>query len=170
MTLHEKTNPHHLGHLLWCMLVALLLTSTSAIAIPVGTPLAFDHAEQEQRYQTLIRELRCTVCQNQSLVDSNAPLAHDLRRRIYEMVQDGHDRREIETFMVDRYGDYVLYRPPLRAGTFLLWLGPFLLLVAGGLVYAGVLRRNRRREAQPSIPLDEDEQARIRALTRRLPS
>lgn len=148
-------------------LALLALLASPAGAIPVGTPVSFDTEAQAQRYQTLIRELRCTVCQNQSLLDSNAALAQDLRRQIYEMVRDGHTQREVEQFMVDRYGDYVLYRPPLRAGTWLLWGGPFLLLAIGGGLYLSVLHRHHRRGGQ-GIPLTAEERARLQAIDRRL--
>ncbi|ABI57035.1 cytochrome c-type biogenesis protein [Alkalilimnicola ehrlichii MLHE-1] len=155
------------AHLAALGLILLALLAPPAAAIPVGTPLTFDNETQAQRYQTLIRELRCTVCQNQSLLDSNAALARDLRRQIYEMVRDGHSRRRIEQFMVDRYGDYVLYRPPLRAATWLLWGGPFLLLALGAGLYLAVLRRHSRGGGH-TAPLTAEERARLQAIDRRL--
>jgi cytochrome c-type biogenesis protein CcmH len=91
----------------------------------------FKQPEQEQAYQTLISELRCLVCQNQTIADSNADLAKDLRRQVYEMLQQGKSRQDIVDFMTDRYGDFVMYKPALSLKTMLLWLGPVLFLVIG---------------------------------------
>ena len=97
-------------------------------------PLVFENQQQQDRFDQLTQELRCLVCQNQNLADSDAPLAHDLRREVYEMVQSGQNNEDIKRFLVERYGDFVLYRPPVQNNTYLLWLGPLLLLIGGGLV------------------------------------
>jgi len=97
-------------------------------------PLVFESQQQQDRFDKLTLELRCLVCQNQNLADSDAPLAHDLRREVYEMVQSGQNNEDIKKFLVERYGDFVLYRPPVQNNTYLLWLGPLLLLIGGGLV------------------------------------
>ena len=97
-------------------------------------PLVFESQQQQDRFDKLTMELRCLVCQNQNLADSDAPLAHDLRREVYEMVQSGQNNEDIKKFLVERYGDFVLYRPPVQNNTYLLWLGPLLLLIGGGLV------------------------------------
>jgi len=89
----------------------------------------FDSAEQEATYKVLTEELRCLVCQNNNLADSNADLAKDLRLETYELVQKGKTRDEVVDYMVARYGDFVIYRPPVKASTFLLWFGPFILLL-----------------------------------------
>jgi len=123
---------------LWLLLVLAASVATAKVEI-----LEFQSAEAEQRYKSLITELRCLVCQNQNLADSNADLAADLREITYDMIRAGATDPEIVTFMVDRYGDFVLYRPPLRASTVLLWVGPFVLL-ATGLVAAIVVMRRRR--------------------------
>ena len=86
-------------------------------------PLVFENQQQQDRFDQLTRELRCLVCQNQNLADSDAPLAHDLRREVYEMVQSGQNNEDIKTFLVERYGDFVLYRPPVQNNTYLLWIG-----------------------------------------------
>lgn len=140
----------------------LLLLATPLAAIPVGAPLEFDTPAQEEQYQTLIRELRCTVCQNQSLVDSNADLARDLRRNIYQMIQEGQEQEEITAYMVSRYGDFVLYRPPVQANTYLLWFGPFLFLLVGVLVLVAVVGRQRRAADAGLTP---EERARLDELT-----
>lgn len=116
-------------------------------------PLVFENQQQQDRFDQLTRELRCLVCQNQNLADSDAPLAHDLRREVYEMVQSGQNNEEIKTFLVERYGDFVLYRPPVQNNTYLLWLGPLLMLLGGG----WVLRASIKNRAA-FIDADEPEQ------------
>jgi len=113
-------------------------------------PLVFESQQQQDRFDKLTLELRCLVCQNQNLADSDAPLAHDLRREVYEMVQSGQINEDIKKFLVERYGDFVLYRPPVQNNTYLLWLGPLLLLIGGGLV----LRSNIK---QRTALIDADE-------------
>ncbi|MDT8321406.1 MAG: cytochrome c-type biogenesis protein [Xanthomonadales bacterium] len=112
-------------------------------------PLVFDSAEQEERYKELTVELRCAVCQNQNLADSDAPLAQDLRQEIYKMMQAGKSDDQIKQFMVERYGDFVLYRPPVKGNTLALWLLPGILLGVGAIVvFFTVRNRNRRLAAQ----------------------
>jgi cytochrome c-type biogenesis protein CcmH len=106
-------------------------------------PLEFENAQQEQRFQQLTEELRCVVCQNQTLADSDAPLAHDLRAEIHEMMLQGQSDDQIRTFLVDRYGDFVLYRPAVKGNTLLLWLAPAILLLLGALVVFFAVRRHR---------------------------
>lgn len=91
----------------------------------------FDNAQQEQRYKHIIDELRCLVCQNQNIAGSNAGLAKDLRNQVYKMIMAGKGDEAIFDFMVTRYGDFVLYRPPFKASTFFLWAGPFIIFVLG---------------------------------------
>lgn len=106
-------------------------------------PYDFDSEVQRTRFKALAEELRCTVCQNQSLADSDAPLAQDLRDEVFRMLQDGRSDQEIRNFMVERYGNYVLYRPPVAGHTLLLWGGPIVLLLIG-LVAAVIVIRKRR--------------------------
>jgi cytochrome c-type biogenesis protein CcmH len=94
-------------------------------------PIQFNDHKLEQRYQALIEETRCLVCQNQSLADSNADLAQDLRKEIYDMIVSGKSDEQVIQFLVERYGDFVLYRPPLKGNTWLLWFGPFLFAFIG---------------------------------------
>jgi cytochrome c-type biogenesis protein CcmH len=103
----------------------------------------------ERRVTNLSHELRCLVCQNQTLADSNAPLAIDLRNQIREQLAAGKSERDVVDFMVARYGDFVLYRPPLRGSTILLWAGPFAFVVVGFTLLVRVLRR--RRIAAPQL-------------------
>ena len=105
----------------------------------------------EQRYQALIEELRCMVCQNQSIAESNAPLAEDLRRQVRAQIDAGRSDAEIIEFLTARYGDYVRYRPAFKGKTLLLWLGPFALLLLAGTVAALFVRRSRGAQA-PSPP------------------
>jgi cytochrome c-type biogenesis protein CcmH len=105
----------------------------------------------ERRVTDLAHELRCLVCQNQTLADSSAPLAVDLRNQIREQLAAGKSERDVVDFMVARYGDFVLYRPPLKASTVLLWVGPFAFLVIGFFVLARFLRRRHIPEPQLSV-------------------
>ncbi len=115
----------------------------------------------ERRVMTLSAELRCLVCQNQSLADSNAPLAVDLRNQVREKMRAGMSDEQIVDFMVERYGDFVLFRPPFKLTTLLLWLGPLLLLLAG---LTMLFRRLSRRRDAPAPELTEAEHERARAL------
>lgn len=107
-------------------------------------PYDFNSELQRERFKALAEELRCTVCQNQSLADSDAPLARDLREELFRMLQDGRSDQEIRNFMVERYGDYVLYRPPFAGHTVLLWGGPIALLLIGLIAAAVVIRKRRQ--------------------------
>jgi cytochrome c-type biogenesis protein CcmH len=131
-----------------------VLLALPSLAIEGGD--AFADAAQQERYEQLIREFRCLVCQNQSIADSNAMLAVDLRREVRDLMQVGKSDDEIRAFMTERYGDFVLYQPPVAPRTALLWLAPALLLLAG-MTVAGtvVLRRARAARADPAA-LDED--------------
>lgn len=104
----------------------------------------FKDEETRQRFNQLVYELRCPKCQNQNLSDSNSPIASDLRREVYRMVQEGNDNAEIIDFMVARYGDFVLYRPPVNKMTYVLWYGPFALAVLGIIVIVVIARKRRR--------------------------
>lgn len=120
--------------------VLSVVTSTSAHAVIEA--VEFDSAEQRTRYQSLIAELRCLVCQNQNLADSDAELAQDLRSKTLEMLKEGKSDKEILAFMQARYGDFVLYRPPLNLRNAALWLGPFFLLL---IVFVVMIRRIKRQ-------------------------
>lgn len=125
-----------------------------ALAAPVRAqasrdpaPLAFESTVEERRFQHLVAELRCVMCQNQSLADSNAQIAVDLRREVLVLMREGRSDAEIRDFLVDRYGEFVLYRPALSAHTWLLWFGPLLALVGGGVAVAAIVRRRARTVA-----------------------
>ena len=137
------------------------IASTLAIAVLAlvwlaSMPLALAQADPalEQRLKSLEEELRCLVCQNQTLADSNAPLAEDLRREVRALAVAGKDDAQIRQFLVERYGDFVLYKPPVKATTWLLWFGPFALLLGGALVWGLILRR-RRHAAVPDPVIDD---------------
>ena len=129
----------------WMILLLLLLLGGSVEARVEA--YHFDDPAKEARYKSLIAELRCLVCQNQNLADSNAELAVDLRRQTYEMVSRGASDEEVITYMVDRYGDFVLYRPPFRKTTALLWIGPFVIMGVGLLVLILFIRGRTRQKA-----------------------
>lgn len=127
----------------------------------VCTPLWAQDPAIEKRVQSLAQELRCLVCQNQTIADSNAPLAVDLRNQIREQAAAGKTDKDIIDFMVARYGDFVLYRPPFKATTLLLWVGPFLFLVGGLFFLVRFLRARRVPEPQLS---DADRQRAAKLL------
>lgn len=122
----------------------------------------FKQPEQEQAYQTLINELRCLVCQNQTIADSNADLAKDLRQQVVEMLQKGQSQAEIVAFMTDRYGDFVLYRPEFKLKTGLLWLGPIAFLLIGLVSVFFISRRRQQQTATES--LSTEQQNRLKSL------
>lgn len=143
--------------LMWVLVFALV----SPLAAQAGgiEVHSFDDATQEARYKRLIAELRCLVCQNQNLADSNAELAQDLRRKTYELVKSGKSDEEIVDFMVQRYGEFVLYRPPLNTTTALLWIGPFIIFGIGIALLVNLIRR-RRRQAVDVVTDDRLDRAR----------
>lgn len=150
-------------------LIALMSTAVFAalfaIAAPAkeALPMAAD-PEIERKTMEISKELRCLVCQNQTIADSSAPLALDLRREVREMVADGRDHAEIVEFMETRYGDFVRYMPAFKASTALLWIGPFVLMAgAVGLLLFNLARR-RRRAVDERSPLSQEEQQRVAAL------
>lgn len=130
-----------------------------AFALHAGAATPTD-AELDARVHALSEQLRCLVCQNQTLADSNAELAVDLRRQVREQLRQGASDDEVKQYLVQRYGDFVLYKPPVKPLTWLLWFGPLLLLIAVG---AG-LWRARSRRAAPTAPLDDAERRRLAEL------
>ncbi|HZC81066.1 MAG TPA: cytochrome c-type biogenesis protein [Nitrospiraceae bacterium] len=140
--------------------MVILLFPSLAVA-GEATPLA-ENPQIEARLKVLAVELRCLVCQNQTLADSNAPLAEDLRREVREMIAKNMSDKEIIDFLVTRYGDFVLYRPPLKTTTTLLWVGPFLLLIGGAIALVMALRRRQKKVAD--VALSEAERNRVAQL------
>jgi len=140
----------------------ILLTisfSVSANSIEVYT---FDNKEQEKVYHSLIQDLRCLVCQNQNIAESNAELAKDMRRKTYEMVKQDKSEKEISAFMVTRYGDFVLYRPPFEPMTWLLWFGPLIIFMIG-ILFVVRFMKSQKHDAQVDS-LSEEELERIKNL------
>jgi cytochrome c-type biogenesis protein CcmH len=106
-------------------------------------PVDYQSPAEAQRHRALSAELRCVMCQNQSIADSNAPIAQDLRMEVLRLMREGKDDAQIKDYLVSRYSEFVLYEPPLRGGNWLLWAGPFVLLAGGGLAVFFVIRRKR---------------------------
>jgi cytochrome c-type biogenesis protein CcmH len=125
-------------------LVTIWLAIALGCAVAKEAPLAAADPAVEARMVRLATELRCLVCQNQTIADSNAPLAEDLRRQVREMIARGESDQQIIAFMTQRYGDFVLYRPPLKGTTAALWFGPLALLAVGLAILIAVLRRRSR--------------------------
>jgi cytochrome c-type biogenesis protein CcmH len=138
------------------LLRATLLGVLLWIAVPaqaIDTEAAFEDPVLQHRYEAINRELRCLVCQNQTIADSNATLAQDLRREVREMIAAGKTDDEIRDFMIERYGDFVLYRPRMSAGNLLLWGAPVLLLLAAAIVLVRVVRRRAQEtDIEPEGP------------------
>jgi cytochrome c-type biogenesis protein CcmH len=146
---------------IWLAAGALALAT---LAFGQAEEVAHPDAKVEQRLKALAEELRCLVCQNQTIADSNATLALDLRNQIRAQISQGRTDDEIRAYMVARYGDFVLYKPPFKASTWVLWLGPFALIAAGVFIFARIVRRRRagapaaaspQRRAQIEALLDE---------------
>lgn len=139
-----------------------LMLGVASLQAKEAAPSAEDPAI-EAKVMAISKELRCLVCQNQTIADSSAPLAVDLRREVRDMVQQGMGQQEVVQFMEQRYGDFVRYRPAFKATTLVLWLGPFLLFViALSVLYANVLRK--RRTVNETQPLSDEEKARLDSL------
>lgn len=140
----------------YLLILVLLTISVSCLAVD-SRQLA--NPEQQKAYESLTSELRCLVCQNQTIADSHAELAEDLRRQVFEMLQQGKSKAEILQFMTDRYGDFVLYNPPFKAKTGLLWLGPFAFLIIG-LVVVFIFVRRRKAESLTTISAEKEQKIR----------
>ena len=141
------------GKLFILILTLALSFSVLAQRSPVQEPMVFDTEQQQERFNQLSQELRCLVCQNQNLADSDAQLAHDLRAEVHEMLLAGKSNDDIKLFMVERYGDFVLYRPPVQENTYLLWAAPLVLLLLGALFLRANIKK--RTVLLASAPSDE---------------
>ena len=127
----------------WLAAAVLAFVSTLAFAqVSDPAPLQFHDPAEEKHFRALVTELRCVMCQNQSLADSNAMVAHDMRREVLTLMRQGQSDAQIKDFLVARYGEFVLYKPRIEERTWLLWFGPLALLVAGALVVTFVVRRH----------------------------
>lgn len=141
-----------------CFLILLLVALPLTAAVEYHP---FADPQTEQAYQTLITELRCLVCQNQTIADSNADLAKDLRQQVYTMLQQGQSQQDVVDFMTQRYGDFVLYRPVFSFKTGLLWFGPGLFLLLG-VIAVFILIRNKKIAPHPT--LDAKQQTRLNEM------
>ncbi len=139
----------------------LLLMGWMVIAQASIYAFDFDDPQKEARFKRLSEELRCLVCQNQTLADSNAGLAMDLRKELYKQIQSNASDEEIKNFMVSRYGDFVLYNPPVKTSTYLLWFGPFILVVIGLII---LLRMVRNIGKQTTQTLSAEDHQRVQQL------
>ena len=142
------------------LLCSLLLPSTTYSQVDT---FEFDTEEQQDRFRTLSDELRCPMCQNSSLSGSTGGVAEDLRREVYRMIMEGMSDSEINQFMFERYGDFILFRPRLTVGTVFLWFGPLLFLFIGGLFAFGIWRR-ARKITDSDTELDKTQQKRLQQL------
>jgi cytochrome c-type biogenesis protein CcmH len=147
------------------LFIFLLMMSGSSYAVDTHQ---LSDPKQQEAYETLTKELRCLVCQNQTIADSNAELAGDLRRQVYEMLQQGKSREEIVRFMTDRYGDFVLYKPPFQGKTSVLWIAPVVFLLIGLITVILIIRRKKATAIQHSqagtLEMDAEKQKKIRSL------
>ena len=142
-------------------LIFILLFMVSTLPV-INAEIISVAPEYEKRYEAILSELRCLVCQNQTVAESSSDLANDLRVEVKEMLERGASDQEILTFMSDRYGDFVLYNPPVKPRTFLLWVGPFLLLF-GGVIFALMLVKRRSKNVVDK-QLDDHEKQRLKDL------
>jgi cytochrome c-type biogenesis protein CcmH len=157
----DKVNTGILKRLVIVLALCLLPVAVTVQAGVTLEAFKFDSKAEEQHFKSLIEELRCLVCQNQSLADSDAELAHDLRAEVYEMIQAGNSDEEIVTFLVARYGDFVLYNPPVKPSTYLIWFGPFVLLLLAAFI---LLRSIRRQQKVPAGEISAANRERLNAL------
>ncbi|CAM4137257.1 cytochrome c-type biogenesis protein [Serratia silvae] len=141
------------------ILVAALLSWSAAAAIDT---YKFNSVEQEQQYRELTEQLRCPKCQNNSIADSNAIIAADMRTKVYELMMQGQDKQQVIDYMVARYGNFVTYEPPVTPATLILWVGPLLFVLIGGAVV--ILRTRQRRAGAVNQEFSEQEQQRLAAL------
>lgn len=141
------------------LLLAALLSWSAVAAIDT---YKFNSVEQEQQYRELTEQLRCPKCQNNSIADSNAIIASDMRTKVYELMMQGQDKQQIIDYMVARYGNFVTYEPPVTPATLILWVGPLLFVLIGGAVV--ILRTRYRRTNTDNEELSEQEQQRLAAL------
>lgn len=153
----------------WLAAAVLGMSLAGVAKAAIDTYQFRDDAERE-RYQQLTKELRCPKCQNQDIADSNAPIAADLRREIFRLLGQGQSNEQIIEFMVDRYGDFVRYKPALSGRTWLLWFGPGILLGAGFVVLAVIVRRRRGAAAQVRDELSGEERRRLAKLLEKDPT
>ena len=149
-----------LKHLAFGVALMLALVAPTLALAQAGnavTPPQFTDRAEAKRFHALTEELRCVKCQNQSLADSNAAIAQDLRLEVLDLMRQGKTDAEVKHYLVARYGEFVLYRPRVEPTTWLLWFGPAVLLLVGGFVVAGIVRK-RSGKRQSAVAVDEDQE------------
>ncbi len=152
-----------LKRLSWFVIYTLVALSGAGFAYAGIDTYEFENLDDRTRYHQFIEELRCPKCKNQNLVGSNAPIAKDLRRELHRLIVEGETDDGIITFMVDRYGDFVLYRPPLQKNTYILWYGPIAMLL-GALLILGFIVFKRSRKPSTGDSLTGEEQAQFESF------
>ena len=150
-------------HTFFLMLISIFLLVIQSSTFAQVDTFEFENNEQQSRFRQLSDELRCPMCQNTNLSGSTGGVAEDLRREIHRMILEGMSNEEIEQFMFERYGDFIFYRPRLRAETVLLWFGPIIFLILGGFVAYGIFRR-ANLIAKTAVVLNDEEQAKLKEL------
>jgi len=141
----------------WLLSIALTVSFFSVPAIAID-PMPFTDRAEEVRFKDLLYELRCLQCQNQSLADSDADVARQLREEVFRLMREGHSNDEIKDFLIARYGEFVLYRPRVESSTWLLWFGPFVILAGSAMALVMALRKRKRNEMRPAnLPPDEED-------------
>ena len=138
------------------LFIVMLFTLSHSLYAVDKNPIEFENPEQEQRYKVLIDELRCVVCQNQSVGDSNAELAQDIRDLVRKKIRAGDSNQQITEFMVERYGEFVLYNPPLNTKNYVLWYGPLVLLLLAFIMLVYFIRRHAKNTATAPSLTDEE--------------
>jgi cytochrome c-type biogenesis protein CcmH len=162
---------NHSGNPTMKRLLPLTVLLATLVALPGAAPAApeslreFDGPAQQERYRALLGKLRCLVCQNESLASSDADLAKDLRDEVYQQVRTGKPNEAIIDYLTERYGDFVLYQPPVKPTTYLLWFGPFVLLLVGAGVGVAVVRRRARAPSAEPSPADRARAAELLGTT-----
>lgn len=146
---------------------SLLLFVWIGVAQAAIETFAYTNDAERERFQALTRELRCPKCQNQDLAESNAPIAADLRGEIHRLMNEGKSDEQIINYLVARYGEFVMYRPPVEQRTWLLWYGPAAFLILGFCIILIIVRRRQQQTLPSNAPLSADEQARLASLLKK---
>lgn len=141
------------------MLIGILFSFQTVAAIDT---FEFKSEQQEQQFRELTEQLRCPKCQNNSIADSNAVIASDMRLKVYELMGEGYNKQQVIDYMVDRYGNFVTYEPPLTPATLILWVGPFLFVLCGAAII--ILRSRRRKVSASGVSMSAQEEERLKAL------
>ena len=164
LVMKKVLTPHLVAYV---VVILFCLLSLQLQAGPRGAPkepIVFENPQVEDDYLELSEELRCLVCQNQNLIDSNAELADDLRREVAKMLKQGKTKEQVKDFMVERYGDFVLYNPPVKPQTWLLWGGPFVLMFWGLFAMLKKIKAGKTENNDDSSELSEQEKEKLQAI------